>query len=188
MSFLKKYLGQVVNNPNGTQTDRNGKVMERQVDAWEADARCGCGINCCDGYITIPDVANPGQSGVIWFKNGMLQSGSMADFLSEKTDVVLPVFVSALVDNGAANKIVITFSEDINPMFVPAVAAFAASGKTVTLVEIAGATVTLTVDTAYVNGNTITTGYTQPVNNKLRDANNNYVASYTAMAVTNNVS
>jgi uncharacterized protein YebE (UPF0316 family) len=107
--------------------------------------------------------------------------------MARNADTVFPTFVSAVVENATKTKLEITFSEALNPAFVPAIAAVAASGKTVTLVEVAGNKMTLTVSVAYASGNVITTSYTQPATNKLQDLNGHYVASYVTQPVTNNV-
>jgi hypothetical protein len=103
------------------------------------------------------------------------------------TDTVAPQFSSALVADGARNQIVITMGEAL-AAFTPATSAFAVSGgRTVTNVARSGPTITLTVDTPYAYGNTITATYTKPGSNMLQDAAGNQTANFGPSTVTNNI-
>lgn len=105
----------------------------------------------------------------------------------EAPDETAPVFQSAQVANANKNKIVLTYDEDLSSSVVPATTDFSPSGgKTVTNVAISGPTVTLTVNSNYANGDTITVSYT-PGTNKLQDLNGNLAASLSSQAVTNNI-
>jgi hypothetical protein len=166
---------------------KDGSVIETWAEAMAEMAKCGCGTNCCEGYNVIPDAKTklPVYS---WFEYGEPKYGTYEAFRGASTDLVAPLYVSGLVANAAANKIVITMSEAIKASVIPATTAFTPSGgKTVTLVEISGAVITLTVNSPYVNGNTITIGYTAPLTNKLQDVNGNFVATFATKPVTNNV-
>ncbi len=102
-------------------------------------------------------------------------------------DVSAPVVSSAVVANGSPSNIVITFNETL-AAFTPAAAAFAVSGgKTVSNVARSGATITLTVNSPYVFGDTITCGYTKPGSNPIQDAAGNQTATFSGQTVTNNV-
>lgn len=103
-------------------------------------------------------------------------------------DVTPPVFSSAQVANATPTVVQITMNETLAAV-VPATSCFAASGgKSVTGVSIAGAVVSITVNSAYVFGDTITIQYTNPGSgNRLQDAAANMVASFGPSAVTNNV-
>lgn len=183
---VKKGTGKVVYE-RGSVVTRNGKKpIESQQDAWKEDADCGCGIDCClYAYVTYDRVL---QESIYYVsENKQLLGFTRAELMARNADTVFPTFVSAVVENATKTKLEITFSEALNPAFVPAIAAVAASGKTVTLVEVAGNKMTLTVSVAYASGNVITTSYTQPATNKLQDLNGHYVASYVTQPVTNNV-
>lgn len=106
----------------------------------------------------------------------------------QPADVTAPTFSSAQVANASPSVIQATFSETLANS-VPPTSAFAASGgRTVTGVSIAGAVVSITVNTPYVNGDAITIAYTQPGSNpRLQDAAGNLTATFGAQSVTNNV-
>jgi uncharacterized repeat protein (TIGR02059 family) len=105
----------------------------------------------------------------------------------QPTDTTAPTFVSAQVANAAPANIVITMSETLAAV-TPATSAFTASGgKTVTGVAVSGSTVTVTVNSAYVNGDTITITYTKPGSSALQDAAGNQTATFGPSSVTNNV-
>lgn len=102
-------------------------------------------------------------------------------------DSTKPTLSNAQVANAAPAKVVLTFSETLGN-WTPAAAAFAVSGgRTISLVERSGATITLTVNTAYVYGDVITVTYTKPGSNALQDTAGNQVDSFGPSAVTNNV-
>ncbi len=103
-------------------------------------------------------------------------------------DIIPPSLSSATVENANPNKIVLTYSETLNSSIVPATTDFAASGgKTVTAVAIAGAVVTLTVDSNYLYTDTINVSYT-PGTNKIQDLVGNLAVALSSQAVTNNIS
>ncbi len=103
-------------------------------------------------------------------------------------DIIPPSLSTATVENANPNKIVLTYSETLNSSIVPATTDFAASGgKTVTAVAIAGAVVTLTVDSNYLYTDTINVSYT-PGTNKIQDLVGNLAFALSSQAVTNNIS
>jgi lysophospholipase L1-like esterase len=103
-------------------------------------------------------------------------------------DTTPPAYASAQVTNSTPNAILVTFNEALANS-VPAASAWTVSGgRTVTAVSISSSVVTLTVDTAYANGDAITVAYTQPgANPRLQDAAGNLVATFSAKTVTNNI-
>lgn len=40
---------------SGVFRDRNGKSLESLYDIWREGATCDCKIDCCDGFIVLPD-------------------------------------------------------------------------------------------------------------------------------------
>jgi hypothetical protein len=105
------------------------------------------------------------------------------------TDATVPVLESAGVNNASPTIIRLNLSEKLDPAYVVATTAFTPSGgKTVTNVAISGNKINLTVNSAYVAGDTITIAYTRPSGAQdLRDLSGNYLASFTAESVTNNI-
>lgn len=111
-----------------------------------------------------------------------------SDALDTLVDSTAPTFSSAVVENATPTKLEITMSETLDTTVVPGAAAFTISpAKTISLVEVAGTKVTLTVSVAFANGNTITVAYAKPATNMLRDRAGNQTATFTAQSVTNNV-
>lgn len=134
-----------------------------------------------DDYV--PFTKANGADGRIAFANLQAQLAGSAP----PADTVAPTFSSAQVANGAPAVIVMTFNETLGA-FTPAASAFTVSGgKTVNSVSRSGATVSLTVDSAYVNGDVITVQYAKPGSNMLQDASGNQVASFGPSSVTNNI-
>jgi hypothetical protein len=104
-------------------------------------------------------------------------------------DNVVPTVAARTLSAAAPKRIVLTFTEGIDPKFVPAVGAFAITGqvKAVTKVTISGPYVYLDVATDFVAG-AVSVAYTQPgAATNLRDIAGNLVASFTATAVTNTI-
>jgi hypothetical protein len=114
-----------------------------------------------------------------------------ADFVVNAPDTTSPVFASATVSGSI---LVITYTEanTLEATNVPATTAFTVSDHAVTGVSVdaAAKTVTLTLGSAVVNGETVTVGYTDPTTGNdtaaIQDATGNDVATITAQAVTNN--
>ncbi|MCY4615574.1 MAG: SwmB domain-containing protein, partial [Chloroflexi bacterium] len=102
-------------------------------------------------------------------------------------DAAAPTFSSAKVDGA---RLVIVFSEDLDPESVPAPGAFAVqvagSARTVADggVRIDESAVTLTLSSAVTAGQTVTVAYTKPSNDPLQDLSGNPVATFTAQSVT----
>ena len=102
-------------------------------------------------------------------------------------DAVLPTYVSGLITAAAPTKLVLTYSEALDPTIVPAVGSFVTSpAKTFSSVVVQGTKVTLTATTAFVAGATTVT-YTAPGTNALRDTSGNLLATHGPSAITNQV-
>lgn len=112
-----------------------------------------------------------------------------ATALSALRDIVVPTVASRSATDANKSRIVLTFSEGLDPKFVPAPAAFAVTvqAKTVTKVTVDGPFVYLDLNTPLVAG-AVSVAYTQPgAGSNLRDDAGNLVASFTATAVTNTI-
>lgn len=102
-------------------------------------------------------------------------------------DLTPPSLSSATVEAANPNKIILTYSESLDTGSVPATTDFAVSGgKTVSSVAIVGAVVTVTVNSNYGAGDTITISYT-PGTNKIRDAAANNAVALSSQSVINNI-
>lgn len=114
---------------------------------------------------------------------------SASAVISAAADVTAPTAVSSAVANASPTIVALTLSETMNQSFVPAAGAFTVGGHTVTSVAFGSATVlNVTVSAAFVNAEAARTlAYTQPGTNNLRDAAGNLLASFTGLAITNNV-
>jgi len=108
-------------------------------------------------------------------------------------DAIAPVLVSAYVNNATPTVLRLTFSEQLDPAYIVAGTAWSADGslsgaKTVSSTSISGNKLTITMDEAYVAGDTITVQYTKPGGAQdIRDLSGNQVASFGPEAVTNNI-
>jgi len=40
---------------SGVFSDRDGKSLETLYDIWREGATCNCRIDCCEGYLAMPD-------------------------------------------------------------------------------------------------------------------------------------
>ncbi len=102
-------------------------------------------------------------------------------------DTTLPTVSSAAI-NGTA--LTLTFSEALDPGSVPAAIQFGATIGTgsipATAIEIDGATVTLTMNSAASHGQAVELNYTKPTSNPLRDLSGNDVENFLRQSVTNN--
>jgi hypothetical protein len=102
-------------------------------------------------------------------------------------DAVLPTYTRGAIAAAAPTKLVLTYSEGLDPTIVPAGSAFVSSpAKTFNKVEIVGNTVVLTATVAYAAG-AVTVTYTAPGTNALRDTSGNLLATHGPSAVTNSV-
>ncbi|MEM9263988.1 MAG: leucine-rich repeat domain-containing protein [Cyanobacteria bacterium P01_F01_bin.13] len=92
--------------------------------------------------------------------------------------------LSATVEDATPNQVVFTYSATLSGT-PPFTADFALSGKTVTDAQLVGATIVVTVDTPYQNGDVITGTYTPGVNRITGNAVE--VAGFTGQSITNNI-
>lgn len=104
-------------------------------------------------------------------------------------DAIAPSASTASVANATPTKVTVTMSEAIDAAYVASAADFTVSGHVVTGTPVvSGSSVDLTVTTAFVNGEAArTAAYVQPVSNGLRDLVGNLMASFSGLAITNNV-
>lgn len=99
-----------------------------------------------------------------------------------------PDLSTATVEDGAADDIVLTYERALDETSTPATTDFSVSGgKSVSAVVVSGSTVTVTVNSDYENGDTITISYT-PGTNKIKDTYGNPADALVSQAVTNNIS
>ena len=100
-------------------------------------------------------------------------------------DLVVPTIASRTAPATGATEVTLTYSEGLDPNFIPPTSAFVFSPvKTVSAVRVEGTKVILSLTTAVANGNTV--AYTQPVaagTLKLRDPAGNEPVSFTAAAI-----
>lgn len=108
-------------------------------------------------------------------------------------DVTAPYPVSAEIGAFADNVVVITFNEQLDPLYVPAAGSFLTPGYhwgySPDTVAIIGNKLYLTItgNDAFM-GDDITVWYTQPAVNGLRDLYGNLCASFVSFPVTNTIS
>ena len=99
-----------------------------------------------------------------------------------------PLTVVSRTVNAAS--LVITCSTTLDTNSVPAATAFAVSvngsNRTVSVVNVSGAAITLTLSSAAVHGQIVTVAYTAPTNNPIRDSSGNNLATFSATSVANN--
>lgn len=103
---------------------------------------------------------------------------------------VAPAYNGSAVNSSAANKIVMSFGENLATI-IPAVSAFAVkvngTASTIESVSIADKTAILTLQANLKYGDNITVSYTKPSTNSLQSVSGGIVANITSQAVTNNI-
>lgn len=106
------------------------------------------------------------------------------------THTEFPVtLATATVEDAAPSDIVLTYNQAMRTSSVPAVGDYVTAGTQsylVTVVAIVGAVVTLTVDTPYINGETITLTYIAALD-PLTTTTGVVAPDFAAQVVTNNV-
>lgn len=122
-----------------------------------------------------------------WFDGVAARYSWSQQMVPTVVDVTAPTLSSAAV-NGAA--LTLVYSEALNTTS-PATSAFSVAGAGSTTqapsaVSISGSTVTLTLATPAVFGDTVTVGYTVPGSNPIRDTAGNSAGALVSQAVTNN--
>lgn len=132
--------------------------------------------------------ASAGAKTISTTDSGGLTDPASITYTAAATDTTAPAFASAQVANANPSIILVTMNETLAAS-VPANSAFTVSGgRTVSGVSISGTVASVTVNTAYANGDTITVAYTQPgANPRLQDAAGNLTATFGAQPVTNNI-
>ena len=104
--------------------------------------------------------------------------------------LVIPEYVSSVVENATPSIIEITYSLSLANI-VPATSAFTVTvnsvNRTISGVSISGTMVQLTLSSAIVYGLIVTVAYMKPATNPLQTASGGQAASITAQNVTNNV-
>lgn len=104
------------------------------------------------------------------------------------SDAVAPLFESGAVNNASPTIMRLTFSEEFDANYKPASSVFTISpSKTISSYAIVGNKINITVSVAFGTSDTITIAYTNPGSGGLRDKSGNELATFTAEAVTNNV-
>ena len=102
----------------------------------------------------------------------------------------VPVYVSSVIENAAPSVLVMTYNIDLAAI-TPARSAFTVmingTRRTVSSVAVSGSTVSLTLASAVVFGNTVTVAYRKPTTNPLQSATGQQAVTLTAQTVTNNV-
>jgi hypothetical protein len=132
--------------------------------------------------------ASTGAKTISVTNNGGLANPSNITYTATASDVTAPAFSSAQVADAAPSDIVITFNETLGASTPPTSAFAVSGGKTVTGTARSGATVTVTVNTPYANGDVITVTYTAPgADPRVQDASANVTASFGPSSVTNNI-
>ena len=101
------------------------------------------------------------------------------------TDGLSPQFSSA--NTATTTTIDVVFTETIDDAGTVAIGDFTLTGNTLTgTPSLSGTTVTLTVTTEIASGDILTIAYAE-TNGDLEDASNNFVRTFTAQSVTNNI-
>lgn len=130
--------------------------------------------------------SNPLQtpSGVI------AESYSAQRVTNNVAQVLVPTFVSSVIQNSTPGKLEMTFSLALGNN-VPAAGAFSvtvnSASRAVNSVAVSGKVVTLTLSAPVAYGNGVTVSYTKPSSSALQTSAGAQVASFGAQQVTNNV-
>ena len=90
-----------------------------------------------------------------------------------------PISLTGLIADANKDKVVLTFNQTLDTGITPSTSAFALAGKTITAVDVASSTVTLTVSVDYAGGDTVTCVYTRPISNPLTTSTDGVVGSFT---------
>lgn len=124
-----------------------------------------------------------------FFHDGVDSWYSISQAVGEvAVDTTAPTISSASVANATPTTVALAASETLDAAYVPAASAFTVSGHTINAVSISGSAITLTVAEPFVNGEAArTVAYTQPGTNNVRDTSGNLLATFTGLAITNNV-
>jgi len=99
----------------------------------------------------------------------------------------VPKILSTAIENATPTKIEINFNSDLDENSIPVTTDFTVTGKTVTLVEISGTKLTLTVNSAITGGALIICAYTKPSSNQLKGEEDELYVDSFSQQITNNV-
>lgn len=190
------FIGSTDNNPNNAN-DNGGYdralikfdgVQKLDFDTTGATQWNRMSIPIPEGTQTI-QIVTPTYGGRVWLDDITLYHAVVDDTTS-------PVFASATV-NGSTLVLSYTELNTLDATNTPAVTAFAVSGTSsgahpvsAVAVDAALKTVTLTLDTAVANGESVTLAYNDPTTgndaNAIQDAAGNDAVTFTAQSLTNN--
>lgn len=136
-----------------------------------------------DVHYTAPGVRVLGASMALAVARAKVAIGS---------DTTLPTATGAAVANATSSTVNITASELLDGGFVPAASAFTVTNHTVLSLALSTVgnttSINLSVSPAFANGEAASTAsYTQPGSAALRDLSGNLVASFSGLAIANNV-
>lgn len=182
-----------LNDPTGTLSAHDIQVQaaaKTAVPVIYGAVTAGSKILSGSGIITKLDMTDP-QNEASGFSGEILITGAITPGVV--SDATLPVLESAAVNNASPTILRLTFSESLDPAYSVAGTAWAAAGsvsgaKTVTSTSIVKNKITLTMNEAYETTDVITVAYTAPGGAQdIRDLSGNLLASFTAEAVTNNI-
>jgi len=123
-------------------------------------------------------------------EQAMNYSGSIqgSGLLEQLTHGTAPVFVSAAIVQLLPTKVVITMDQALDETSTPATTDFTLAGKTISLAEVVGSTVILTVSVAYAYADAVTVSYTKPVSNQLKGLVGGIATeSFSGQTVSNNI-
>jgi uncharacterized repeat protein (TIGR02059 family) len=113
-----------------------------------------------------------------------------AQTVTNRVNVVIPVYVSSSVENATPSLLELTYNLTLTDI-VPAKSAFSVTVnsvvRTVNSVSVSGTKVQLTLANPIVNGNIVTVSYTKPSANPLQSAAGGQAVSISAQPVTNRV-
>lgn len=106
------------------------------------------------------------------------------------SDAVAPVLEAAYINNPTPTVLRLQFSEELDANYKPASSVWTIAGvsKTISSYSISGKNVAITVTVAFASGDAPTIAYTNPGAGGIRDKSGNVLVTFTAEAVTNNVS
>jgi len=73
MGFRKSFIGQVIYRVGLIVNGKNEDSYEYQTDAWAAEARCGCGIDCCERELVLTDKITEAGFVSLFFEDGVMK-------------------------------------------------------------------------------------------------------------------
>lgn len=88
------------------------RPIESQRDAWAEEAACGCGINCCEGTLVLPDQVT-GDGVVLSIRNGALFIGDV-----EGSNPSTETYRALLTQTGTAAPVATVLENDLSAAIV----------------------------------------------------------------------